>query len=449
MKKYLLTIFFLSQFSLFTIAQESEMLNLEKAIMISLEKNYDVKIAVNNVQLANYDKEIGFGTSYLPVIDAIYAQNYSIEDVEQLFATSSAPNEILGATSDTENFTVTAIYGFNPEVIVTMRRLGKLAEISELDAKVAVENLVAAVSSSYYRLVLELQRQKVLEKTLEFSKSRLEIAEARYELGGAGKRDFLTAQVDYNTDLSLTVNQEQIIRTARINLNELLALSPSEQFTVKDTIVITDNLRLEDLIENAYLNNKQFLVTQRQENVAFLQMRELQAQRLPSVNLNAAYVNNTLTSQAGFLLFNQRKGYNYGAGVTLNLFSGFTLNKRIQAAKVQRYNSELALQQYEIQMQSDLHRAFTSYENNKRLLEIERKNYEVAVENTDIALERFRLGIANYLEFRDAQVNLLTAEDRLISALFNIKEMEIELLRLSGKIYFQNSEERLEISSNE
>ncbi|MCH7397442.1 TolC family protein [Belliella sp. DSM 107340] len=445
MKKYLLTMFFLSQFSLFTIAQESEMLNLEKAIMIGLEKNYDVKIAVNNVQLANYDKEIGFGTSYLPVVDANYTQSYSKEDVEQLFQTSSAPNEILGATSDTENFTVSAIYGFNPEVVVTMRRLGKLAEISELDAKIAVENLVAAVSSSYYRLVLELQRQKVLEKTLEFSKSRLEIAEARYELGGAGKRDFLTAQVDYNTDLSLTVNQEQIIRTAQINLNELLALSPSDQFTVKDTILISDNLRLEDLMENAYLNNKQFLVAQRQENVAFLQIRELQAQRLPSINLNGAYVNNTLNAQAGFLLFNQRQGYNYGAGVTLNLFSGFTLNKRIQAAKVQRYNSELALQQYEIQMQSDLHRAFTSYENNKRLLEIERKNYEVAVENTDIALERFRLGIANYLEFRDAQVNLLTAEDRLISALFNIKEMEIELLRLSGKIYFQNSEERLEL----
>lgn len=443
MKKILLTIFFLSQYPTGIFAQEGEILNLEKAIMIGLEKNYGVKIAVNNVLLADYDKQIGFGTSYLPIVNAVYTQNYSKEDVEQLFATSSSPNEILGAKSDTENFTVSAIYGFNPEVVVTMRRLGKLAEISELDAKVAVENLVAVVSSSYYRLVLELQRQKVLEKTLEFSKSRLDIAEARYDLGGAGKRDLLTAQVDYNTDLSLSVNQEQIIQTARINLNELLVLSPDDQFVVKDTIVITDELRLEDLIENAYLNNKQFLVAQRQENVAFLQLRELQAQRLPSFNINGAYASNTLNSVAGFLLFNQRRGFNYGANITLNLFSGFTQNKRIQSAKVQRYNSELALQQYEIQMTSDLHRAFTLYQNSKRLLDIERKNYEVAVENTDIALERFRLGIANYLEFRDAQVNLLTAEDRLITSLFNIKESEIELLRLSGKIYFQNSEERL------
>jgi outer membrane protein TolC len=441
MKKLLLIIFILSQWSLFSFAQEAEMLNLEKAIMIGLEKNYGVKIAVNNVLLADYDKQIGFGTSFLPIVNAVYTQNYSVEDVEQLFATSSSPNEILGAKSDTENFTVSAIYGFNPEAVVTLRRLGKLTEISELDAKVAVENLVAAVSSAYYRLVLELQRQKVLEKTLEFSKSRLGIAEARYELGGAGKRDFLTAQVDYNTDLSLSVNQEQVIQTARINLNELLALAPSDEFVVKDTILITENLRMEDLLENAYLNNKQFLVTQRQENVAFLQLRELQAQRLPSFNLNGAYANNTFNSQAGFLLQNQRQGFNYGANITLNLFSGFTLNKRIQSAKVARYNAELALDLYQIQMTSDIHRAYTAYENSKRLLEIERKNYEVAVENTDIALERFRLGIANYLEFRDAQVNLLTAEDRLISSLFNIKESEIELLRLSGKIYFQNSDQ--------
>ncbi len=441
MKKFLLILLFLTQGFVVSKAQESEQLNLEKAIMIGLEKNFDVKIAVNNVLLANYDKQIGFGTGFLPQLNAVYSRNYSVEDVEQQFFNSPEPNLILGAESDTENFSVTGIYGFNPEAVVTLRRLGKLAEISELDAKVAVENTVAFISSAYFRLVLELQRQKVLEKTLDFSKNRLDIAEARYELGGAGRRDFLTAQVDYNSDLSLKVNQEQIIQTARINLNEALGIGPQQEFLVKDTIVISQDLRLEDLVENAYLNNKQFLVAQRQENVAFLQLRELQLQRFPSINLNGGYTNNTFSSEAGFLLRNQRSGFNYGGNIAFNIFGGFTLNKRIQSAKVQRYNTDLALQQLEVQMTSDIYRAFNAYENSKQLLEIERKNYEVAVENADIALERFRLGIANYLEFRDAQVNLLTAEDRLISSLFNIKESEIELLRLSGKIYFQNSED--------
>lgn len=107
------------------------------------------------------------------------------------------------------------------------------------------------------------------------------------------------------------------------------------------------------------------------------------------------------------------------------------------------HNQKHLLDQFEIQMQSDLQRTYNTYMNSKRLLQIEQKNYEVAIENADIALDRFRLGIANYLEFRDAQVNRLAAESRLIESLYNIKESEIELMRLSGRIYFQNPYEKI------
>jgi outer membrane protein len=424
-------------------AQESTVLDLEKALQLGLERNFGVKIAVNQVKLAEIERKAAAGDSFLPQVTTTYTQTYSEEDVTQQFATSTTENRILDAKSDVENFTISAIYGFRPETIFTVQRLGKLMEISELDAKVVVENTVAAISTAYFRLVLELQRAGVFQKTLEFSKARLGIAEARYELGGAGRRDFLTAQVDYNSDLSSVTNQQQVIQNARINLNELLALDPEVVFEVKDTILIDQHLILEDLLENAYLQNKAFLISQRLENVAFLQIRELHASRLPGLNLTGAYSNNTFNSEAGFLLKNQREGYNYGANISFNLFNGFVINRRVQAAKVNKYNAELNLMQFENQMKSDLHRAYNTYLNNKNLLEIERKNYEVAVENTDIALERFKLGIANYLEFRDAQVNLLAAENRLIEVLYNIKEREIELMRLSGKIFFRDASERI------
>ena len=392
--------------------------------------------------------EIGLGWSaFFPVVDAIYTRNFANEDVTQTFVSDpETPREILGAKSRSENFTVAAIYGFRPEAVVAVKRLGQLAEISELDAKVAVENTVAAISTAYYRLVLELQRYEVLERTLELSQARLDIAQAQYELGGAGKRDFLTAEVDYNTDLSLLKSQSQVIEAARINLNELMALEPGVKFFVNDTITVGDELRLLDLEENALLQNKQWLITQRQENVAFLQLRELQVARLPAINLNANYANNTFNSDAGFLIQNQRSGFNYGGDISFNLFSGFALNRRIQNAKVQQRIQNYTVDQFEIQLKSDLYRAFNTYMNNRELLEIEQRNYAVAKESSEIALERFRLGIASYLEFRDAQVNLLTAENRLITSIYNIKEQEIELMRLSGKIYFENSSDQLPLN---
>lgn len=427
-------------------AQTQESLDLEKAIQLGLENNLQIKIAVENVNLREGEKQIGVGDLFMPRVDATYLRSFSKEDVEQKFVNDPEPRQIDDAKSRNENFSVVGIYGFRPESLVTMKRLGQLTEISELDAKVAVENTVAGISTAYYRLILELQRYQVLKETLRLSKARLNIAQAQYELGGAGKRDYLTAQVDYNADSSLLLTQEQIIQNSRVNLNELMAIAPEDEYLVKDTILIADVLRLEDLEDNAFLDNKQLLINQRLRNVAFLQTRELQASRLPILNLNGTYVNNTSNSDAGFLIQNQRQGFNYGGNITVNLFSGLTLNRRIQNAKVQERIQDYALDQYEIQLKSDIQRAFNTYRNNLALLSIEQANYRVAKENSEIALERFRLGIASYLEFRDAQVNLLTAENRLITSIFSIKEQEIELMRLSGKIFFENSMEDLAIN---
>jgi outer membrane protein TolC len=420
--------------------QEGESLTFEKAVEIGLENNFDVKIANNQVLLAENEKKQG-SSLLMPTLDIDNTRAYRREDTEQAFVSDPEnPRIIPNAQTRNNNYSLVAIYGFRADAVVAMKRLGQLSEVSELEAKVVIENTVAAIATAYYRLILEQQRYDVLNRTLELSDERLEIAKAQYEFGRASKRDFLAAQVDYNADLTALVSQEQVIQNSRINLNELLAISPERDFIVKDTITVKQSLDLEELRESAFDQNKAFLVTQRLENVAYLQLKELRAQRLPTISLNGSYRDNTLTSDAGFLLSNQQQGINLGATISLNLFSGLSLNRRMQAAKIQINNQKHVMEQYRNQMLSDLKRTYNTYENSKRLLEIERINYEVAVESTDITLDRFRLGITNYLEFRDAQVSRLQAESRLIESLYTIKENEIELMRLSGKIYFANPE---------
>ncbi len=422
-------------------AQTQESLNLEKALELGLENNLQIKIGVENQSLRSLDKKIAAGNFFMPTLNANYLRSFSTEDVTQTFVSDPEnPREIDAAKSRNKAYSFVGIYGFRPESLVTMRRLGLLEEISELEAKIIVENTIAGISTAYYRLILELQRFKVLEQTLALSKARLEIAQAQYELGGAGKRDFLAAQVDYNGDSSLLMTQYQVIQNARVNLNELLATDPSTDYLIQDsTISIGKTLSLDELVENAFLDNKLLLANQRRNNDAFLQLKELQAQRLPALNLNSSFNNSVFNSDAGFLIQNERQGLNYGGSITFNLFSGLTLNRRIQSAKVNQRIQDYSLEQFEIQLKSDLQRAYKTYDNNLGLLSIEQKNYQVAKENSEIALERFRLGIASYLEFRDAQVNLLSAENRLITSVYQIKEQEIELLRLSGNLFFTTS----------
>jgi len=427
--------------------QVQEPLDLEKALQLGLENNLQVKIGVENRNLRELDKKIAAGSLFMPSLNANYLRSFATEDVTQTFVSDPKnPREIDAAKSKNKAYSFVGIYGFRPESLLTMRRLGMLEEISDLDAKIIVENTVAGISTAYYRLILELQRLKVLQQTLFLSKARLDISQAQYELGGAGKRDFLAAQVDYNGDSSLLMTQYQVIQNARVNLNELLAADPDTNFLIQDsTITIGDRLTLETLYESAFLENKLLLVNQRNNNEAFLRIKELQASRLPGINLNSSFNNSVFNSDAGFLIQNERQGLNYGGSITLNLFSGLTLNRRIQSAKVNQRIQDYSLEQYEIQLKSDIQRAYNTYDNNLGLLSIEQTNYQVAKENSEIALERFRLGIASYLEFRDAQVNLLSAENRLITSIFQIKQQEIELLRLSGKIFFTSSLDTFEV----
>jgi len=431
-------------------AQVQEPLDLEKALQLGLENNLQVKIGVENRNLRELDKKIAAGSLFMPTLNANYLRTFATEDVTQTFVSDPEnPREIDAAKSKNKAYSFVGIYGFRPESLLTMRRLGMLEEISDLDAKIIVENTVAGISTAYYRLILELQRLKVLQQTLFLSKARLDISQAQYELGGAGKRDYLAAQVDYNGDSSLLMTQYQVIQNARVNLNELLAADPDTDFLIQDsTITIGDRLALDELYETAFLENKLLLVNQRSNNEAFLRIKELQASRLPGINLNSSFNNSVFNSDAGFLIQNERQGLNYGGSITLNLFSGLTLNRRIQSAKVNQRIQDYSLENYEIQLKSDLQRAYNTYENNLGLLSIEQTNYQVAKENSEIALERFRLGIASYLEFRDAQVNLLSAENRLITSIFQIKQQEIELLRLSGKIFFTSSLDAFEVPTN-
>src|SRR5690606_15626976 len=133
-----------------------------------------------------------------------------------------------------------------------------------------------------------------------------------------------------------------------------------------DTILIKENLLLDQLLDNAFHHNKMLLVTQRQENVAFLQLQQLRAQSLPTLTLNGNYVKTVNNTDAGFIIQNKRDGYNFGATIGLNLFSGLALNRRIQNAKIQQVNQRYALEQYEVQLNSDIYRAFNIYENSKR-----------------------------------------------------------------------------------
>jgi outer membrane protein TolC len=75
-----------------------------------------------------------------------------------------------------------------------------------------------------------------------------------------------------------------------------------------------------------------------------------------------------------------------------------------------------------------------------QLVELEVANQNIAKQNVSIANDRYKIGVATPLEFREAQRNLIATQSRLIEAYFQAKIAEIEIYRISNKPFpFMNA----------
>lgn len=426
-------IFFSALFILSVLVQAQERLTFQDAVAIGLENNLSIKISrkTSEVSANNYDKSIG---GLLPTLSLSASKNFSEQDVKQQLARDNQVNEINNAKTNNLNISPTLNWtifdGFG--MFHTRDRLRTEAELGMDDLKIQIENNIAQIASAYYRVVLETERLRVFQQALELSGERVELARTQYEVGRASKLVLLQAQVDYNSDSSALLSQKVLINNGKVNLNQLMGRQLDADFSVNSEFEINARLVLNALLDSAELNNPAVVRAQRSREVNYLQLKELNAQKLPQVSLNFGYTYNDRNSDAGAVLSNISSGINYGIGASWNIFNGFDLKRREQNAQIQIELADLQIQSLQQSLEADIRRGYVNYSNGLSLASLEELNLEVARENYDIALERYKVGNSNAIELREAQVALVQAEIRKISAEFNVKLAEIELKRLAG-----------------
>lgn len=425
--------------------QPADTLTIENAIQLALEKNYSIRIAGQNREIAGNNLTLG-NAGFLPNVSAtLNRSNTYFERFQQERA--SFNNDSTGTITSTQDFSENTNTAFNygaslnwtifdgMGMFIAYDQLGELKAAGIEDAQITIENTVADISNAYYNIIQQQERVSAFTDALKISEERLVLAQAQYEVGAGSKLNYLAAQVDYNTDKSALISQERNLNNAKVDFNQFLGREANTSFLVSDTILVDNELTIGALLEAANQQNPNLLLAQRNKNIAYLDRRLLQSQRLPQVNLFTGYTHNRQQSRASFLPNSTLSdGFNYGVSATFNIFSGFNLNRQIQNARIRQEISENQLQDLRVQVEADLQRAYNDYQNSLSLIELEKQNLDIARQNVDIALERYRIGVSTSIEFREVQRNAVNTESRLIDAEYAGKLAEIELLRLSSRI---------------
>ena len=417
-------------------AQDADTLDIDAAIQIALENNFSIQIARNNARIAENNNSLG-NAGFLPTITADASINKSIQDNRTEFSGDAIPDrDDKGAETTVTRYGADATWTIfdGLTMFATSDRLEFQADISQIEAQIQVENTLADIISTYFQVVGQQQAYHVLENTLEVSQERIRIAETKLDLGSGSEYDLLQARADYNADRAALIRSGTGLKQAKVIVNQILANTVTYDFQAQAKIELASPLSLQSLLEDALAQNGQLAVSRLNESVVQAEMREITGEWFPQISLGAGYRFNRSESSVGFSELSESSGFSYGVTARVNLFDGFNKNRRRQNAQTELKNKQLRLEEQELIITGQIRQIYEQYADALSLIDLEKENLQYTKQSLDIALERFRLGTINSVELREAQLSLLNAENRLISAQIEAKAAETELLRLSGRL---------------
>jgi len=433
-------------FGIFSTASAQEkQLSKQEAVTLALENNFGIKVARNQVEIAENNKGI-LNSGYLPTVTANAGANYNRDDATIEFPGQSNQNgttrpdvDIYKAEAQRYNSTVNVNYTLFDGMgrLYNYKRLKEQYQLSELQARETIENTLLQLFSVYFEVARLTENKNVLQQALEISTQRITRAEYAFEYGQNTKLDILNAQVDVTNDSINLLNTQQQLANTKRDLNVVLNQDLNKTFEVDTLIQFIPKLRLEELIAQAELNNVAILQTERNLAINAYDIKVNQAGYLPTVGLNGVYGWN-LNQSAASAFFpgtnNETWNFGLGASLTWNLFDGGGTNVRVKNSKIAYKNQELLQEQIELEVARDIANALAIFENRLNIFQIQEQNVLTNVNNFERSKEQFQLGRITSIEFRQAQINLLNAQTNKNLAKYDAKLSELQLLQLTGQL---------------
>ena len=435
--KRVLSFIFLFLLLSFSYAIVAQVINLEECLRVGLEQNFDIRIMRNEQSIS--DRNVTWGNAGLmPTIDATTGYNLKSDNANQTPSDGSDENNIRNNNTQTLNASVnlnwTIFDGFNAQT--NYKKLKELRSVGELNTQLTVESFIANLSAEYFNLVKETMRMQNLKSAVKLSGEQLRIVEARYQIGDLSRLDLQQARVDFNSDSSRLIYQYEVLNTSRIKLNELMGIEDVETpLVTADTAIILKPIASKDELWNSVISSNVLLqLTQKDIILSKLNLKNIESRYYPYVRLNTGYGFSHFNYDLGSFDKQRTWGPNVGVTVGINIFDGFNKRREQKNARTRIQNTKLEREQMELAIKSDFANMWQSYLNNLELFKLEKENVGVARENYNIAIERYKLGDLAGIRLREAQNSLLEAEERLVTAQYNIKMNEIALKQISGRV---------------
>ena len=158
-----------------------------------------------------------------------------------------------------------------------------------------------------------------------------------------------------------------------------------------------------------------------------LRIKEINAQRYPTIRGIAGYNFVRNNSSAGQLLLNQIFGPTVGIGIAIPIYNGSVFKKQKQVARIDVASAGLQRATVVQDLRSSVFQQYQAYTNSISQLDSAVSNYQLSKKLLDLTLLRYQYRQATILEVKSAQQSFELSGFRLVNLNYAAKAAEILL----------------------
>ena len=385
-------------------------LTVQNLIDTALVKNYDMQIALNNIDAA----EVLFKQSklgYLPELKLQVTASSSRPSDNSLNGLSL--NQFTGS-SHIEDYNANLGVFWEADIWGKIRnqKAGALASFLQTEEalKAVQTRLVANVAQGYYNLLMLDAQLEIARKNLKLNDSTLRIINLQFDAGQVTSLAIQQAEAQQLNAAQLIPRLEQNVALQENALSVLIGTLPKSinRTNRLDKMAIPQDLNAG--FPSALLSRRPDIKSAELAlNVANAKVGVATASLYPSLVISASGGINSFKASNWFSMPASLFGLVSG-GITQPIFQRGQLKSNLELAKIDREKTVIQFRQSVINAVGEVSDELTKVEKLKTQYSIAEKRAQTLQQASKNASLLFKSGMANYLEVITAQGNLLQSE---------------------------------------
>jgi multidrug efflux system outer membrane protein len=389
---------------------------LQKLIDSAIVNNYDMQIAVKNIEASQLlFKQVKW--NYTPQVNLNVTASTSRPSDNSLNGLSLSQYNI--GTKHIEDYSANLALSWEADIwgkIHNQSKAALAAYLQTTEAKKAIQtNIVAGVSQGYYNLLMLDEQLNIAQKNVKLNDSTLRIIRLQFDAGQVTSLAVQQADAQRQAAAQLVPEFEQNIAIQENALRILTGSLPDrvERSSTLENLKVANNLP--SGLPSAIVSRRPDVKSAELAlNIANARVGIAKANMYPSLAITASGGVNSFKASNWFNIPASLFGTVVG-GITQPLFNRKILKTQFEVAKIDRERTVLQFRQSVLNAVGEVSDALVTIEKLKSRQAIAANRVATLQQATGNANLLFKNGMATYLEVITAQGNVLQGELELAS----------------------------------